>query len=59
MSRFLKTAGYRVWVRMTSKDSQGLIEFARILMPIALLGILALWLFGTVMGELSTVARSL
>jgi hypothetical protein len=57
MSTFLKVMRCRIWSRIASKPGQGLIESARILMPIAIFGLLALWLFGTVAGNLSTVAR--
>jgi hypothetical protein len=43
---------------MTSKDSP-VIENLRILVPLAILLILAVWLFGTVMTDVHTVARSL
>jgi len=49
---------YRIWAWMTSKEGTG-IENLRILVPLAILLILAVWFVGTVAGELHTVARSL
>jgi len=49
---------YRIWAWMTSRDGPG-IENLRILVPLAILLILAVWLVGTVESELHTVARSL
>jgi hypothetical protein len=43
---------------MTSRDNPG-IENLRILVPLAILLILAVWLVGTVSAELHTVAHSL
>ncbi|HUY59778.1 MAG TPA: hypothetical protein VMV16_08725 [Solirubrobacteraceae bacterium] len=49
---------YRVWAWMTSRDGAG-IENLRILVPLAIFLILAVWFVGTVAGELHTIARSL
>ncbi len=48
----------RIWSWMTSKDSPG-IEHLRILVPLAILLILAVWFVGTVTSDVHTVARSL
>ena len=48
----------RVWAWMTSRDGVG-IENLRILVPLAILLILAVWLAGTIQADLHTVARSL
>ena len=48
----------RIWSWLTSKDSPG-IENLRILVPLAILLILAVWFVGTVATAVHTVARSL
>jgi hypothetical protein len=49
---------YRIWTWMTSRENSG-IENLRILVPLAILLVLAVWLVGTIETELHTVARSL
>jgi hypothetical protein len=49
---------YRIWAWMTSRDGLG-IENLRILVPLAILLILAVWLAGTIETDLHSVARSL
>jgi hypothetical protein len=48
----------RIWTWMTSREGPGL-ENLRILLPLAILLILAVWFVGTVAGDLQTVAHSL
>jgi hypothetical protein len=49
---------YRIWAWMTSRDGLG-IENLRILVPLAILLILAVWWAGTVESDLHRVALSL
>jgi hypothetical protein len=59
MSTFFKALQCRLWGWMTSKEAQSRIEYGRVLVPIAILGLLALWLAGTVAAELNIVAHSI
>lgn len=44
---------------MVSQSGQRLAEYARVLLPIAVLVVLAIWLIGAVSGTLSSTAQAI